>query len=176
MRRNSQKRPSCRWGRKPGVRQSTGSQSQTRLSDWTELNWTEILLCFFRLTLWFSGASRWLSSKESVCNAGATGDAVSIPGSRRSPGGGHGNPPQNSCLENPMDRGAWWATVHGVARSLTWLKQLSTHIHIWFNMPYLFRIQMFSVRLIYLVINLTNESVLVTYLQETSSNVCFCYF
>ena len=42
-----------------------------------------------------------------------------IPDSRRSPGGGYGNSLQNSCLENPMDRGAWWATVHGVAKSLT---------------------------------------------------------
>ena len=42
-------------------------------------------------------------------------------------GGGHGNPLQCSCLENPMDRGAWWATVHGVAQSGTWLKQLSMH-------------------------------------------------
>ena len=45
-----------------------------------------------------------------------------IPGLGRSPGGGHGNPLQCSCLENPMDRGAWWATVHGVANSWTRLK------------------------------------------------------
>ena len=69
----------------------------------------------------------WLSSKESVCNAGDTGDTGSILGSRRSPGGGHGNPLQYSCLENPMDRGAWLATVHGVTKSQTWLKQLSMH-------------------------------------------------
>ena len=50
--------------------------------------------------------------KESVCNAG---DLGSIPGSERSSGKGNGNPLQYSCLENPMDRGAWWATVHGVA-------------------------------------------------------------
>ena len=50
----------------------------------------------------------------------------SIPGSGRSPGGGHDNPLQFSCLENPMDRGAWWATVHGVTKSPTWLKRLST--------------------------------------------------
>ena len=43
----------------------------------------------------------------------------SIPGSGRSPGGGHDNPLQYSCLENPMDRGAWWATVHGVAKNQT---------------------------------------------------------
>ena len=45
----------------------------------------------------------------------------------RSPGGGNGNPLQYSSLENPMDGGAWWATVHGVAKSRTRLKQLSTH-------------------------------------------------
>ena len=44
-------------------------------------------------------------------NAGNIRDVDSIPGSGRSPGGGHGNPLQYSCLENPMDRGAWWATV-----------------------------------------------------------------
>ena len=45
------------------------------------------------------------------------------------PGEGHHNPFQYSCLENPMDRGAWWATVHGVTKSQTWLKQLSTDAH-----------------------------------------------
>ena len=55
----------------------------------------------------------WLSCKESACNAGDTG---SIPGSGRSPGGGNGNPLQYSCLENPMDREAWLAAVHGVTR------------------------------------------------------------
>ena len=47
------------------------------------------------------------------------GDASSIPGSGRCPGEGNGHPLQYSCLENPMDRGAWWATVHGVAKSGT---------------------------------------------------------
>ena len=56
----------------------------------------------------------WLSGKESDYSAGEAGDLGSIPGSRRSPGGGHGNPLQYSCLKNPMDRGAWRATVHGV--------------------------------------------------------------
>ena len=54
-------------------------------------------------------------------------DVGSIPGSGRSPGGGHGNPLKYSCLENPMDRGVWWATVHGVTRSQRWLKWLSIH-------------------------------------------------
>ena len=52
---------------------------------------------------------------------------VSIPGLGRSPVGGQGNPLQYSCLENPMDRGAQWATVHGVTESQTQLKRLSTH-------------------------------------------------
>ena len=52
-----------------------------------------------------------LEGKESACN---TGDLSSIPGSGRYPGGGHGNPLQYSCLENSMDKGAWWATIRGV--------------------------------------------------------------
>ena len=55
-------------------------------------------------------------SKESACNAG---DPGSFPGSGRHPGEGDGNPLQCSCLENSMDGGAWWATVHGVAKSQT---------------------------------------------------------
>ena len=63
------------------------------------------------------------AGKESACNAGDTGDVGSIPGSGRSPKEGNGNLLQYSCLENPMDRGAWWATVQRVAKS--W-KKLST--------------------------------------------------
>ena len=59
------------------------------------------------------GLPRWLSGKESGCNAG---DLGLIPGSGRSPGEGNGYPVQYSCLENSMDRRAWQATVHGVAR------------------------------------------------------------
>jgi len=57
-----------------------------------------------------------LSGKESACNIG---DAGLILGLRRSPGEGNGNPLQDSCLENPMDRGAWQATAHGVTKSQT---------------------------------------------------------
>ena len=60
-------------------------------------------------------------------NAGDIRDTGSIPGSGRSPERGHGNLLQYSCLENPMDREAWWATVHRVAKSQTWPKQLSKH-------------------------------------------------
>ena len=56
----------------------------------------------------------WLSGKETACNAETAGEAGSIPGSGRSPGGGYGNPPQYSGLENPMDRGTWQATVQRV--------------------------------------------------------------
>ena len=57
--------------------------------------------------------------KNLPANTGALRNVGSIPGSGRSPGRGHGNPLQYSCLENPMDRGAWEATVHGVAESDT---------------------------------------------------------
>ena len=55
--------------------------------------------------------------KNPPANAGDARDTGSIPGSGRSPGGGHGNPLQYSSLENPMDRGAWWATVQRVTQS-----------------------------------------------------------
>ena len=57
--------------------------------------------------------------KNLPANARDAGDVSSIPGSGRSPRGGNGNPLQNSCLENSMDRGAWWAAVHGVTKSQT---------------------------------------------------------
>ena len=65
--------------------------------------------------------------KESACNAG---DLALIPGLGRSPGEGNGNLLHYSCLENPMDRGAWWAAVHRVTQSRTRMKQLSTHAYI----------------------------------------------
>ena len=67
--------------------------------------------------------------KNLAPNAGDERDAGSIPGSGRSPGEGNGNPLQYYCLENSLGRGAWQATVNGVAKSQTWLKQLSMHVH-----------------------------------------------
>ena len=67
----------------------------------------------------FPGGS---DSKASAYNAG---DLGSIPGSGRCPGEGNGNPLQYSCLENPMDGGTWWATVHGVAKSRTRLSDFT---------------------------------------------------
>ena len=57
--------------------------------------------------------------KNPPANAGDRREAGSVPGSGRSPGGGHDNPLQYSCLENPMDRGAWWAIVHSITKSRT---------------------------------------------------------
>ena len=65
--------------------------------------------------------------KNPPVNAGDKRDVGSIPGSGRSPGRGHGNPFLYSCLEKPMDRGAWWAIAHKITRSWTQLKLLSTH-------------------------------------------------
>ena len=80
----------------------------------------------------FPGASQVaLVFKNPPTNAGEVRDASLIPGLGRSLGGGHSNPLQCSCLENPMDRGAWWATVHRVSQSRTRQKQLSTsHTHL----------------------------------------------
>ena len=60
-----------------------------------------------------------LSVKDPSASAGDAGDVGSIPRLGRSPGEGNGNPLRYSCLENPTDRGAWWATVHGVTKSWT---------------------------------------------------------
>ena len=74
-------------------------------------------------TYTYSGASQVaLVVKDPPTNAGNVRDAGSMPGSGRAPGGGHGNPLQYSCLENPMDRGAWRGMVHGVAKNWTQLK------------------------------------------------------
>ena len=82
-----------------------------------------ILQCYhytsLKLKKGFPGGSE---VKASACNGGEVG---SIPGLGRSPGEGNGNPLQYSCLENPMDGGAWWATVHGVAKSRTRLSDFT---------------------------------------------------
>ena len=65
-------------------------------------------------------------AKESACNIGVAGNVGLIPRLGRSPGGGYGSPLQYSYLENPMNRGSWWATVHRVAKSQTRLKRQST--------------------------------------------------
>ena len=73
----------------------------------------------FQLSYFTPGGSK---VKASACNVG---DLDSIPGLGRSPGEGNSNPLQYSCLENPMDGGAWWATVHGVVKSRTRLSDFT---------------------------------------------------
>ena len=83
--------------------------------------------------------------KNPPANVGDLRDSSSIPGLRRSQGGGHGNPLQYSCLGNPMDRGAWRAIVHGVAKSWTWLRWLSiTHKQQYFRDGYRWTSEMAS--------------------------------
>ena len=76
------------------------------------------------------GLPRWLSNKESAFSTGDTENMGLIPGSERFPGGRLGNPLQYSCLENLMDREAWWAVVQRVAKSQTRLKQVSIQTYI----------------------------------------------
>ena len=68
-----------------------------------------------------SQVAQWI--KNPPANLGDIKDSGLIPGLGRPPGGGHGNPLQYSCLENPMDRGAWWATIHRVTKSWTTMKE-----------------------------------------------------
>ena len=88
------------------------------------LNYHKFHLMEIWATLWrFSPLAnelpKGLSGKESACHAGDMGDTGSIRGLGRSPGEGNRNPLQLSCLKNPMDRGAWWTTAHGVTKSRT---------------------------------------------------------
>ena len=106
------------------------AKSRTRLSDFhftftrgQSLTVIDALLLLIRMMISsINGVPGGSVSKESACNVG---DLGSIPESGRSPGGGNGNPLQHSCLENPMDGGAWQATVHEVAKSQTRLKRFS---------------------------------------------------
>ena len=82
--------------------------------------------CLKRVTDNTEGNPGSSDSKESACNAENPG---SIPGLGRCPGGGHGNPLQYSCLEYPMNRGPWWATVQGFPVNHQLLKLAQTHVH-----------------------------------------------
>ena len=99
------------WTGKSGVLQSM--ESQRFGHDWA----TELKECLSQMMLMV---------KNPPANAEDIRDAGSIPGLVRSPGRGHGNPLQCSCLENPVDREAWRATIHRVPKSQTWLKEIST--------------------------------------------------
>ena len=103
---------------KPGMLQSMGckeSDMTYQLHNKSELKPTSVLVRAPRLALVVK------NPPTSAGDTGVTGDAVSIPGLGRSPEGGHGNSLQYSCLENSMGRGVWQATIHGAAKSRTWL-------------------------------------------------------
>ena len=78
---------------------------------------TSVIFDVYYETLLCQGFPGGTMVKNWPANAGNARDMGSIPGLGRSPGEGNGNPLQYSCLENPMDRGAWWATTHGFAKS-----------------------------------------------------------
>ena len=94
-------------------------------------------------------------------------DMSSIPGLGRSLGGGHGNPLQYSCLENPMDRGAWWATVHRVAKSQTQLKRLNTQAYSNADLDNLVWYVPLSLQLLFLVFNESAVGDISTGLNDT---------
>ena len=75
----------------------------------------------------FGASEVALAVKNLPADVGDLRDVGLIPGSGRSPGGGHGNSLQYSCLENPMDRRAWWATVHGVHKQLDMTERQNAH-------------------------------------------------
>ena len=85
-----------------------------------------VFLCLISLSK--NSSQEVLVVKNSLADSGVVRDVDLIPGSGRCPGGGSGNPLQNSCLENPMDRGAWWTAVHGVTKSWTRLNGWA-HVH-----------------------------------------------
>ena len=106
------------WGSEMEWRIVLESQLQAQVVLLTTLK--SLFSCHF---MGFPGGSR---RKETTCQCRRCKRRGFDPGLERFPGESHGNPLQYSCLENSMDRGAWWATVHRVTQSQTWLKQLST--------------------------------------------------
>ena len=112
------------------------------------------------LSLFFLGFLGGSVVEDPPVNAGDTGDLGSIPGSWRAPGEGNGNPPQYSCLGNPMDRGAWRATAHRVTESQT---RLSTRAVIYL-LGIVFRLSATGSQVLWLV-----------HLQSRSGCSTFCY-
>ena len=102
-----------------GVGQDLGTEWQHPTKVLNGLELFSCCFCYLQVAQEVSGGS---DGKESACSVGGQG---LIPGSGRSPGKGNGNPLQYSCLENPLDGGAWQATVHGVAKSRTWLNSFT---------------------------------------------------
>ena len=108
-------------GLNPGPQQWKHCVLRTSLPENTSVCFVLCFVCILR------ASQVAVVVKNLPASAGDVRDTGLIPGLGRSPGGGHGNPLQYSCLENPMERGAWQATVHGVSKSQTQLKWLSVH-------------------------------------------------
>ena len=114
------------------VQQKSIPDNHVQTSDPRHEHWTCKLIhwctgSIFQMSFVYPGFPGGASVKSLPANARDARDTGSTPGSGRSPGGEDGNPLQYSCLENPMDWGAWQATAHRVAKSQTWLKWLRMH-------------------------------------------------
>ena len=132
---------SCWWSRLSPARADTSPTCSVSLQLPFHVFW-ELVFLFILLLFASPAYSVSLLIKNLPANAGDGRDMGLIPGSGRSPGGGHGYSLQCSFLENPMDRGAWWASVHRVAQSWTRLKWLSIHTHLlWKNQLVIFEAQ-----------------------------------
>ena len=101
----------------PSCKSEPSSQSWWPLALQSGPQWLFLQCSFQPFLQWLP---RWHSWKKLPANAGDAGDSASISGLGRSPGVGNGNSLQYSCLKNSTDRGAWWVTVHGVAKNQTW--------------------------------------------------------
>ena len=110
-------------GESHGQRSLVGTWGGHRIGhDWSDLAHTRICICILSFLMSFPGGS---DGKKSARNVG---DLGLIPGLGRSPGEGNGNLVLYSCLENPMDRGTWWATVHGISKRHDWVPNISHFI------------------------------------------------
>ena len=109
------------------------------------LQWKPLIFNLIHEVCHLGGFPGGTSSKEPTCQCRRNKRRKFNPWVRKSPGVGHGNPLPYSCLENPMDRGAWRTTVHGVTKSRTWLKWLSMHFSsvqsLWLGTGLLFLVQ-----------------------------------
>ena len=114
--------PQKNWGGPACSPPSPRSPATCLMSPSISLNF----LIYISRIIW-CGLPRWLNGEEPACQCRKTGEANSVPGIGRSPEGGNGNPLQYSCLENPMDGGAWWATDHEVTKNQTWFRDWAQH-------------------------------------------------
>ena len=113
---------------------------------WQKLRNSVKTMCGENYYLWIPKRPPWcLTGKESTSNAGDAGDMGLISGLGRFPGGRNGNPLQYSCLDNPLDRGTWWATVHGVTTSQTWWSTTRTTTKVLIHYCYLLLIFIFCI-------------------------------